>query len=327
MADDFRVRRAGRQDDQAVLALLSRSLGWVPDELHAAFFDWKHRANPFGSSPSWVAVDGDRVAGFRTFLRWEFEHPDGTVAAVRAVDTATHPDYRGRGIFRRLTLHAVEALGDDDARFVFNTPNERSRPGYVKMGWQDVGRLAIRVRPRALSTLRRTLRARTAADMWSLPCEDGMPAREALTRPEEIQALLASQPPPTGLRTRRTAGYLLWRYGFEPLAYRALAPDGDVSEGLALFRLRRRGPATEVLVGEVLAAEADTRIRRRLLGQVLRCSGADHAVCAARDARRVGSYLPLPRQGPRLTWRGLTPSATCPPLSAWRLSLGDVELL
>ncbi len=40
------------------------------------------------------------MIGFRTFLRWEFEDAGRVVRAVRAVDTATHPDHRGRGIFR-----------------------------------------------------------------------------------------------------------------------------------------------------------------------------------------------------------------------------------
>ncbi|MDH5380092.1 MAG: hypothetical protein OEW75_04520, partial [Cyclobacteriaceae bacterium] len=31
--------------------------------------------------------------------------------------------------------------------FIFNTPNEKSRPGYLKMGWVDAGRLPVYFRP------------------------------------------------------------------------------------------------------------------------------------------------------------------------------------
>jgi hypothetical protein len=38
--------------------------------------------------------------------------------------------------------------------------------------------------------------------------------------------------------------------------------------------------------------------------------------------------VPLPGQGPILTWRALDTTADAPPaLDEWQLSLGDVELL
>src|SRR4051812_44475935 len=70
--DELELRGARADDNPQVLELLVASLGWVPDEAYASYFAWKH-SGPFGASPSWVAVDGDRIAGFRTFMRWEFE--------------------------------------------------------------------------------------------------------------------------------------------------------------------------------------------------------------------------------------------------------------
>ena len=73
-----------------------------------------------------MAVHDGEVVGFRTFLRWQFEHPDGRIRrAVRAVDTAPRPAFQGKGIFRRLTMTAVDELTADGVDFVFNTPNGR----------------------------------------------------------------------------------------------------------------------------------------------------------------------------------------------------------
>ena len=104
------VRRYTASDEPAVLGLLQTSLGWLADERHTAFFRWKHRDNPFGPSPAWVALDGERLVGLRVLLRWEFESGDDVVRAARAVDTATDPAYQGRGIFSALTLHAIDDL-------------------------------------------------------------------------------------------------------------------------------------------------------------------------------------------------------------------------
>jgi GNAT superfamily N-acetyltransferase len=319
---DLDVRPATEGDRTAVLALLQASLGWVPDDSYERFFDWKHHQSPFGPSPAWVAVDGDRVVGFRTFMRWEFERDGATVRAVRAVDTATHPDYQGRGIFTSLTRHALDELRGDGVAFVFNTPNDKSRPGYLKMGWRLVGRLPVAARPRSARSLLRVARARTAADKWSAETDAGVPAAEALQDREAVAVWVKGRDRRPGvLRTRRTPEYLAWRYGFAPLRYRAL-PVGD-GAGLVIFRLRRRGQALEAAVCEELFPD-DGGLRRRALRQVVRTTGADHAVVVG-VAEPAQGLLPVPGQGPTLVWRDVCDD-TVPSADDWSLNLGDVEL-
>ena len=145
------LRPAEVDDRTQILSLLATSLGWEIDDAFAELFEWKHGRNTFGRSPAWVATHERRVIAFRTFLRWRFEHPDGSPRnAVRAVDTATHPDYQGRGLFRRLTLHGISEMRETGVDFVFNTPNDQSRPGYLSMGWSMVGRIPISARVASL---------------------------------------------------------------------------------------------------------------------------------------------------------------------------------
>ena len=121
--------------------------------------------------------------------------------------------------------------------------------------------------------------------------------------------------------------YLEWRYGFAPLGYRAIAAGRDPAEGIAVFRLRRRGRAAEAALCEVVVPHGAARTARHLGRAVARATGADYVVRLGR-ATPAGGYLPLPNQGPILTWRALATAATePPPLDGWELSLGDVELL
>ena len=120
---------------------------------------------------------------------------------MRAVDTATHPEYQGRGIFTRLTHAALDELEREGVAFVFNTPNDQSRPGYLKMGWDVVGRLPVLVRPRSVRRALRMLRARTPAGRWSEPTAAGDPAADVLVDHDAVAALLASRPPTATLRT------------------------------------------------------------------------------------------------------------------------------
>jgi GNAT superfamily N-acetyltransferase len=322
------VRQATDADLPAVLALLQASLGWVPDDAYARFFAWKHHESPFGRSPAWVAVDPEadgRIVGFRTFSRWQFDRGGDTVDAVRAVDTATHPDYQGRGIFSALTRRALDELAAEGVGFVFNTPNDRSRPGYLKMGWQLVERLPVAATPRSPLSLVRLARARTPADKWSAPTDAGVPVADVLADAAAVDALLAAaRPADDRLRTRRSPDYLAWRYGFPPLHYRAIVAPGGVGEGMVVFRLRRRGAALEAAVCEQIVPVGDERTAPRLVRRLLRDSGADHAVQIGR-ARPSTGLLPVPGQGPTLVWRDVT-ETTMPPADRWALALGDIEL-
>jgi GNAT superfamily N-acetyltransferase len=307
-----------------MIELCRASLGWHEDDPSEAFFAWKHDHNPFGPSPAWVAEDADgSLAGVRVFMRWRFAGADGVRRAVRAVDTATRPDMQGRGIFTRLTTAALPDLADEGCDLVFNTPNDQSRPGYLKMGWQVVGRVPVAMRPRSLGSLRRMPGARSAARKWSEPTEVGLDAAAALADQDEVARLLAVCAAPSGLGTERTPAYLHWRYSFDALHYRVVPLGDRLADGLVVFRLRRRGTALEAAICEGLAPRPGAE--RRAVGWVLRRTGADYALRCDDGAAWRAAFLPVPRMGPILTWRPLRDGAV-PDLGDLSLALGDVEL-
>ena len=316
------IRRATADDDEAILGLGRAALGWDDDERHGLFFHWKHRENPFGESPMWVATAGDRVVAFRTVLRWEWRRPNDTVVpAVRAVDTATHPEFQGQGLFRALTMNAIDELVAEGVGFVFNTPNDNSRPGYLKMGWQVIGRPSVRVRPQGLGSLLRMTQARVSATKWSEPATFGRSPHEAFADDDEIRAVLGKAPADK-LSTNRSPAYLRWRFGFDPLHYRVVTRGGGLTDGFAVVRLRRRRAAVEGTVCELHTPPGDHRATRDLLSQI---EGADYLLVAGSAAGLHEGLLPAPRQGPVVTWRALT-EHDAPELERWHLTIGDLEL-
>lgn len=327
VADDLELRLAAEGDEPGILALANRTLGWGPEPRWGDLFRWKHEDNAFGRSPRWVALDGERVVGFRVFLRWRFRHPDGAVAtAVRAVDTATDPDFQGRGIFRALTTSALDDLRADGVDFIFNTPNDQSRPGYLKMGWVKLGRPPIAVAPR-LRSLPTIARSRASADLWSVPCQVGRPAA-TLADPDVARRLLAAAPVERGWQTDRSPEFLAWRYGLEHLHYRVLQagelPRGDRHGGAgAIFRVRRRGAATEATVTELLAPTAAAR--RFLLRAVRRATQADYVLVAGRSPVDATPAFSHPAFSPLVTWRELQ-GTPVPDIGDFAFSVGDLEL-
>jgi GNAT superfamily N-acetyltransferase len=289
------------------------------DDGFGDLFQWKHRDNPFGTSPMWVAVDRGRVVAVRVFMRWQFIRNGVPVAAVRAVDTATHADYQGRGLFTALTLQGLAELEDEGVEFVFNTPNDKSRPGYLKMGWHEVGRLApaAAIRPLALG---RVLRSRVPASLQPDEMSVGMSVHDWLAT-DGLQRALARRGGPAAhdgtLATQLTDEFVRWRFGAP------LQPCRVIVRGAAVVVVerRQRGQVVELVC---LLGIGPQRAVDRLLRRTMREVGADTAIRLG-PASVLTGFVRLPGVGPRLTCRMLQPDPA-PKLPEWSLTLGDVVL-
>jgi len=336
-ATALEIRPYRDTDEAGVLDLLSLTLGGGPaGRRPPEFFRWKHLESPFGPSHMLVAEVDGRIVGLRAFMRWRFLAGEREVAAVRAVDTATHPEHQGRGIFSRLTRQAVGDLRDE-VDLVFNTPNEKSLPGYLKMGWTVVGRLHVDVRVRRPLSVARELRH------LRITAEPGRPrpdvraerAAHALGDPGLTRLLsAASEGSGRSLVTPRNAEFLTWRYGSAPLLdYRAVRQHaGGELVGIALFRVRPRGRLWETSVAEAIVRPGDARSARRLLAAVVHAAPVDHVACrfpamsaAARGARRNGAV-----RGPWGVTLIANPLREIRPdplrIGSWGVSLGDLEV-
>jgi predicted N-acetyltransferase YhbS len=310
------IRPAQDDDRAAIIALLQRSLGSDGDPRYPELFAWKHDTNRFGPSPMWVATDGGRVVAFRALMRWEFVRGGKVLRAVRAVDTATDPDYQGRGLFRALTMHGLESVTAEGVDFVFNTPNDQSRPGYLKMGWREVGRVPATVRFTGPSGVLHAVRSRVPADRWSTELDVGVPVLDWLSTggpagrigvPRDVREI----------RTNVDDEFLAWRFGTTLLGYRVV-DDGDSA---VIVRARKRGTATELAVVAEFGQPAATQ---RLAARAARQAGCSYAIRIGPAAPMAG-YVGLPGGGPMLTWRAVNDQGF-PPLANWALSLGDIEL-
>src|SRR6185369_5387038 len=104
--------------------------------------------------------------------------------------------------------------GDTD--LVFNTPNGKSLPGYLKMGWTVTGRVPVAIRPVRPIRVAARVRHLDAADGPDRPgpVVEAETAAAALDDTVGVEALLAAAAAPEArLRTPRTLTFLGWRYG------------------------------------------------------------------------------------------------------------------
>lgn len=314
LAQGLSIREATRADRAAILELCRASLGRGDDPRFDELFAWKHDQNAFGPSYMWVATNGTTIVGLRAFMRWEFVRGGHVLHAVRAVDTATHPDHQGKGLFTALTMHGLDVVKDDGIDFVFNTPNDHSRPGYLKMGWHDVGNLPVAIKLAGPSAALTVIRSRTPASHWPTRLDIGEPIETALER-----TAIAPRPTndPRTISTNRSSEFARWRYGGDLLGYRVI----DTDSGSLIVRTRRRGDATELVVLDEFGNGARPA---EPTAELLGAASATHALRLGPPKLSAG-LLPYPGGGPALTFRAVNEHAT-PPLQNWQLTMGDVEL-
>jgi N-acetylglutamate synthase-like GNAT family acetyltransferase len=137
------IRKSTIADIPAIVALLKRSLGEQSSPKTIAYWNWKHVNNPFGASPVLVAEENGNLIGVRAMLQWQWQIGELNFSTLRAVDTATDPLHQGKGIFSLLTKQMLNDALESGKKFIFNTPNEKSKPGYIKMGWMEAGKLPV----------------------------------------------------------------------------------------------------------------------------------------------------------------------------------------
>ncbi len=288
-------------DEESVLELLRHVLRDAEGTRRTPeFWRWKHFENPFGPSFLRVACEpSGRVIGLRAFLQWQFQMNGQTVKAVQAVDTATHPAYRRIGVFSTLTKQSINDVKRANVSLIFNTPNVSSRPGYLRMGWRDVGTVApliLILRPHHvfLNLAGTGLGLHSPGRGRSEPSGGHLFSAWTILHQSEVMAKLlaesrAMEPYVRTISTSRSVEYLQWRYTKHPnLTYSVVfvgSPDDPLAT--AIVRTGMRLNMREVLLSEIFLTQRDLGTCAALLDELRAAVTADYVLAYARE----GSFL------------------------------------
>lgn len=304
------------------------------------YWIWKHEQNPFGPSIVLLAEIDGRLAGMRAFMRWRLNFGGETVEAAKPVDSVTHPDFQRRGIFSRLTVAACEEAQRLGVRLLFNTPNQNSLPGYLKLGWQKVGELPVLARAvhplRAAWRLarRRPLRLRDE----SIPAGRSGEATSAdafLSEGGGDFLLATGESADAAIRTDQNSAFLRWRYAGHPhLRYSVQTLErGGSTAGAAIFRHNERHGLHELLIDDIVVSGNSVSVLRELVRGLGCVSDADYLALHSGErasktlaVRRAGFHR-VPGKRITLVGRVLENDFAIDPLRPenWALCLGDLE--
>ncbi len=313
---DLDIKPATAEDVPGILEVLRAALGETPllKRTHEQWH-WKHSENPFGPSIVLLAWIDRRIAGVRALMRWDLISAKGErVRCARPVDTATHPDFERRGIFRSLTTEAIAHARNEGIDLIFNTPNPKSGAGYLSMGWGEVGSIGVMARPRIGKAV--PLASESQPDL------DLVAPGVAPFTPIEHQ-----DRPPRGLRTQRTVEYQRWRFNGHPTVRYGFVADG---RGGAVVRAGARRGRTELVLSDLLAGAGRKAVSAAAeINRASYLAGYFSGGSPERSAAIKAGMVPVPGlKALQLVALPLTELDTDPfDLASWDIATSDLELL
>lgn len=310
------IRNATLDDIPAIVCLLKLSLGegLIKKSIESWYF--KHINNPFGESYVSLAYENDILIGVRAFMKWPWQIGNHIWNSYRAVDTATHPDYQGKGIFKKLTLKALEDVQNTEGEtFIFNTPNQYSRPGYLKMGWKVIDKIELAVIPTVL---------------YAIPYFFSKVKPNNSIRTEDLNQLCELHNQEMSNKnvifTPKSTAYLKWRYEENPLQDYIVSSNNDL---YIAFYIKKHQFFNELRVVETISSNqsnAPKQIRKVLLGFAFE----NNCWLITTTNKSLFRFKIYGKFGPKLTIRTLTQDSlfinTVFIIKKWRYSIGDLEL-
>lgn len=316
------ITEARHEDLPEMIALLKISLGEGLIPKSEEYFIWKHEKNPFGKSKILLAKENGKIVGLRALMRWEWVLSTETIKAVRAVDTATDPAHQGKGIFKKLTLQAIEECKEEGAVLVFNTPNPISLQGYLKMGWHIAGKMPLYLGIGSIVPSR--FSEKNLSKVYN-----NYAAADAFKRLPNDWQLAASV---NVIHTPISKDFLVWRYADCPIIQYGAIVEPD-QFGI-VFRLKKVNRFIELRICELwtenkkaekLALKAFRTLLKKVRPALVSC--AESPLFQTDKKRPLGLFGPF-KKGPVTTLKPLTKNKlnNFDKFLQWNPSIGTMEL-
>tara|TARA_Y100001960_G_C14743441_1_gene864316 strand:- start:1256 stop:2329 length:1074 start_codon:yes stop_codon:yes gene_type:complete len=309
------------------------------------FDKWRLFDTPHGTCPTAVAMDGDRFAGLYTLWPISLYLAGTEVLGGQSMDTMTHPDHQGRGLFTKLALASYEIAASRGVKALYGFPNPNSYPGFVnKLNWDHTGDITHYIRLLRISNHPRVPTVvKPVCDIVAhlIPKGKFGPFRITNKRPpeESIIEIIASDTEPNVCSISKSTKWFQWRYTSESEnGYKWITAysKNDKACGFGVWGMREEGwgGSRDMRAHLVELVGASEGAKRAVLAAIIKEAFESHAMlletlCSypstERVLRRAGFIRH--RRAPLITRKTTTSNlpANIHNHSTWRIIGGDVD--
>lgn len=108
------------------------------------YLTWLYVENPAGPAIGVNAYSGNRLAAHYAVIPAYLERGGDTVLGCWSLNTATHPDFQGRGLFLKLAEMTYDLAKRNGCSCVIGVANSNSTHGFVsKLRFHHIGKIAV----------------------------------------------------------------------------------------------------------------------------------------------------------------------------------------
>ncbi|MCK5942630.1 MAG: GNAT family N-acetyltransferase, partial [Planctomycetes bacterium] len=133
------------------------------DKFEPAYLSWLYDQNPDGKVVGFDAWEGDQLAAHYVTVPATAHVAGEDVRVLLSLNTATHPDHRGKGLFTKLADATYAAGTEQGFDAVYGVANANSTPGFTrKLQFQLIEPLLAKVGAGGLGVDWQQVRARAA---------------------------------------------------------------------------------------------------------------------------------------------------------------------
>jgi GNAT superfamily N-acetyltransferase len=305
-----------------------------PDRPRSEAYDcWRFLTTPMWGS---VAMAGGRCAGSYSLAPTEMNIGGQVVAGAQSLDTMTHPEFRGQGLFVKLADHCYQQAVAEGCTMVYGFPNEFSYPGMVRrLNFQHVGEAESWMRPLGRA---KDARLGAVAGVIAPLLPLGPAAPELVIEPGrppggELAELVAETVPTRDVcRIHRGPAWFDYRYAPESgwtYEWLSARDPGGALAGTAVWRSNPRD-GRSFLLELIGTAKAKSHLLRTILlaardrgASRMGALGNDPDLVAALKAAGFMKRSPLHFMVRTFSSATLPANPRWPP--AWRLVTGDFD--
>ncbi|MFD2564528.1 MULTISPECIES: GNAT family N-acetyltransferase [Aquimarina] len=135
-------------DDNSIEEISNVLQGTFPNtkKFTKEFVRWQYADNPIGPMIGYNAYLGDQLAAHYALMPLKACIDGKEEKGLLSLNTATHPNHRGKGLFTTLAQKSYDLAIDEGYSFVVGVANAQSTPGFLKkLDFQLAGSLEAKL--------------------------------------------------------------------------------------------------------------------------------------------------------------------------------------
>jgi hypothetical protein len=242
-------------DKEAILSVVHRNLSVAYSDQR---YDWNYKQCPYGKASCWLLKheSSDSFVGSASLFPRRMIAKGKKVPAGIIGDFSIDKKHRGLGPAIELLKGVVSDTGAPDRCLLYETPNEKSSPVFSRVGYKEIGRVRVYLKPLNMGSLSKDFLPRYLRSDGVLKivdsCGDVLSReRRVKDRPghtfempnrfdERFDVLWGKVSGQFGIIGERSSDFLNWRYGRSYAYYRTFCvlDEGNELGAYLVYRVK-----------------------------------------------------------------------------------------